>query len=106
VCVGEDVQPDDYPTGLFSAQELEVLRQKTSGAPYDSDYDDEVAETDVPFTTYYFTFPSVSGMEEDVCLCNKSLALMGPFCMPHISRDPAYYFIRKEIRVDEKTYYP
>ncbi|GAB1319492.1 hypothetical protein MFIFM68171_09702 [Madurella fahalii] len=35
VCVGEDVKPGDYPPGLFSARELDVLRQKTSDIPYD-----------------------------------------------------------------------
>ncbi|KAK0702045.1 hypothetical protein B0T26DRAFT_735654 [Lasiosphaeria miniovina] len=40
VCVGEDGKPGDYPPGLFSAEELDVLRQKTSDIPYDWDDDD------------------------------------------------------------------
>lgn len=55
VCVGEDVQPDDYPPGLFSAEELDVLRHKTSDIPYDFDYPDDVADPNVSFSLHHFT---------------------------------------------------
>ena len=106
MCVGEDIRTDDYPPGLFSAEELDVLCQETSGISYDSEYDNNVAETSVPFTLYHFTSLGVSGMEEDVCLVSKSLALIGHFSTLDISKDPAYNCIRMEILVDEETYFP
>ncbi|KPM38145.1 hypothetical protein AK830_g8388 [Neonectria ditissima] len=106
VCVGEDVQPDDYPPGLFSAEELDVLRHETSAIPYDFDYPDEVVDPNVPFTLHHFTFPSVSDMEEDVCLFNKSLGLVGYFSMVGISKDTAFASTRPEMLVKEETYFP
>lgn len=74
VCVEEDIKPGDYPPGLFSAEELDVLRQKTSDIPYDWDDDDwdNVAIANEPFTLHHFTFPSVSTTEQDVCQSGKS----------------------------------
>ncbi|GAB1311635.1 F-box domain containing protein [Madurella fahalii] len=107
VCVGEDVKPDDYPPGLFSAEELDVLRQKTRDILYDWDYDDDddMAETNVPFTLHHFTFPSVS-TEEEVFLRGHSLALVGRFSSLRISEDPAFTCICSEILVREETYFP
>ncbi|CAP73543.1 uncharacterized protein PODANS_2_9120 [Podospora anserina S mat+] len=107
VCVGEDVKPGDYPPGLFSAQELDLLRQKTSDIPYDWDVDwDDVAFPNVPFTLHHFTFPSISTQEEDVSLFGKSLALAGLFHDLDISKDPAYDYIRSEMLVKQETYFP
>ncbi|RYO91985.1 hypothetical protein DL766_007173 [Monosporascus sp. MC13-8B] len=106
VCVGEDVQPDDYPSGLFSAEELDILREKTSDIPYDFDYPDEIAYPNVPFTLYHFTFPIVSDMEEDICLSNKSSSLVGRFSMMGISKDVAFASTRSEMLVKEETYFP
>ncbi|ORY67831.1 uncharacterized protein BCR38DRAFT_388759 [Pseudomassariella vexata] len=106
VCVGEDFRPDDYPPGLFSAKELSVLRQTTSDIPYDFDFPDEVADPNVPFTLHHFTFPSVSDMEEDVCLFNKSLGLVGRLSTLGISKDAAFASIRSEMRITEETYFP
>ncbi|KAK0703140.1 hypothetical protein B0T26DRAFT_863977 [Lasiosphaeria miniovina] len=107
VCVGEDVKPGDYPPGLFSAQELDVLGQREGGIPddWDSDWDDE-AYLKVPFTLYHFTFLSISTMVEDVCLFNKSLALLGHFSLLGISKDPAFNCTCLEMRVEEATYFP
>ncbi|AEO54561.1 hypothetical protein MYCTH_2297247 [Thermothelomyces thermophilus ATCC 42464] len=60
VCVGEDVKPGDFPPGLFSAEEVDELCQRTTDIPYDDDYPDDVAFPAVPFTLYHFTFPSIS----------------------------------------------
>ena len=49
-------------------------------------------DPDVPFTLHHFTFPSVSDMEEDVCLFNKSLGLIGDVSMRDISEDACVYF--------------
>ncbi|KAH6985577.1 hypothetical protein EDB80DRAFT_767970 [Ilyonectria destructans] len=92
VCVGEDVQPDDYPPGLFSAEELDVLRHKTSDIPYDFDYPDDVADPNVSF--------------KDVCLFNKSLSLVGHFSMMGISKDAAFASTCSEMLVKEETYFP
>lgn len=89
--MGEDVKPGDYPPSLFSAQELDLLRQKTSDIPYDWDVNwDDVAFPNVPFTLHHFTFPSISTREEDVFLFGKSLAMAGRFHDLDISKDPAY----------------
>ena len=108
VCVGEDVKPGDYPPGLFSAEELDVLRQKTSDIPYDWDDDDwdNVAFANKPFTLHHFTFPSISTTEQDVCLSSKSWALAGHFSDLDISKDPAFDCICSEMLVKEETYFP
>ncbi|KAK3365123.1 hypothetical protein B0T24DRAFT_670531 [Lasiosphaeria ovina] len=108
VCVGEDVKPGDYPPGLFSAEELDVLRQKTSDIPYDWDDDDwdNVAIANEPFTLYHFTFPSISTTEEKFSLFTESSSLVGRFSDLDISKDPAYDYIRREMWVDEETYFP
>lgn len=111
--MGEDVKPGDYPPGLFSAEELDLLRQKTSGIPYDWDDDDwddddwdNVAFENVPFTLHHFTFLSISTTEQDVCLYSKSCALVGEFWLSGISKDPAFKCVRSEMRVKEETCFP
>ncbi|KAK3303181.1 uncharacterized protein B0T15DRAFT_266240 [Chaetomium strumarium] len=108
VCVGEDVKPGDYPPGLFSAEELDVLHQKTSDIPYDWDDDwEDVAFANEPFTLHHFTFPSISTTEQDVRLFGESLALAGHLSdLEDISKDPAFHCIRSKIRVKEETYFP
>ncbi|KAK4243172.1 hypothetical protein C7999DRAFT_44954 [Corynascus novoguineensis] len=108
VCVGEDVKPGDYPPGLFSAEELDVLRQKTSDIPYgweDGGWDN-VAFANEPFTLHHFNFLNISATEQDVCLSSKSWALAGHFSALDISKDPAFDCICSEILVKEETYFP
>ncbi|QUC21058.1 uncharacterized protein UV8b_05301 [Ustilaginoidea virens] len=76
VCVGEDVEPDDYPPGLFSAEEQDEFRQRMGpeGDPDDSWPNDF---SDQPFTLHHFTHPSVSKMEEVSNLYGKFTMLRG-----------------------------
>ena len=89
VCVGEYVLPNDYPPDLFSAEELDVLRQKTID--------------DVPFTLYHFTSDSISDEEREVSIFLESDDLAIRLSLLH---DPAFASIRSEIYVEEETYLP
>ncbi|KAI0404578.1 hypothetical protein F4802DRAFT_615457 [Xylaria palmicola] len=57
VCVGEDVEPNDYPSGLFSDEVLEVMRQWTMD---DSDESNMEIVGSRPFTIADFGDPHVS----------------------------------------------
>ncbi|KAK0724260.1 hypothetical protein B0H67DRAFT_550078 [Lasiosphaeris hirsuta] len=106
VCVGEDVKPGGYPPGLFSAAELDVLRQKTSDIPYDWDDDLGMPFANEPFTLHHFTFPSISATEQDICLSSKSWALVGHLSDLGMSKDPAFGCTCSEMLVKEEIYFP
>ncbi|KAI0542336.1 hypothetical protein GGR58DRAFT_526397 [Xylaria digitata] len=63
VCVGEDVAPNDYPPGLFSADELKDFRQRKTDILYDRNDTDGAVYLNKPFTLNHFTFLSVSTVE-------------------------------------------
>lgn len=77
VCAGEYVKPDFYPPGLFSAEELDVLRQKTIDSLDPEDYNEDpyyyadewdyndLPKVDVPFSLYHFAQRSVFSLQED-----------------------------------------
>lgn len=52
VCVGNDVKQDDYPPGMFTAEERDKFRSWT--APADEDYESDEEQGDRPFTLYHF----------------------------------------------------
>ncbi|PNP54021.1 hypothetical protein THARTR1_05228 [Trichoderma harzianum] len=61
VFVGENVEQDDYPPGLFTAEERDDLRLQKGPAAmddWDRDYSTE------PFTLYHFSHPSVCETED------------------------------------------
>ena len=110
VCVGEDVKPGDFPPGLFSAEEVDELCQRTTDIPYDDEYPDNVAFPAVPFTLYHFTFPSISSMEVECDLETES-ELVYFHCKDRGRRsdktkDPAFNFAYSDICVTESTYFP
>ncbi|KAL2182996.1 hypothetical protein L209DRAFT_758376 [Thermothelomyces heterothallicus CBS 203.75] len=110
VCVGEDVKPGDFPPGLFSAEEVAELCQRTTDIPYDHDYPDDVAFPAVPFTLYHFTFPSISNMERECDLETKSQLIYFQ-CLDRGRRsdqpdDPALALAYSDICVTESTYFP
>lgn len=107
VCVGEDIKPNDYPPGLFSNEELEVLRQKTIDIPYDWEYPDEIAFPTEQFRLEHFTYPTVSMIEEpDLGLFHITCHLKGSCSDRGISKDPAYSHMRPLIWVTKEAYFP
>ncbi|KAK4243062.1 hypothetical protein C7999DRAFT_45039 [Corynascus novoguineensis] len=110
VCVGEDVKPGDFPPGLFSAEEVDELCQRTTDIPYDDEYPDDVAFPAVPFTLYHFTFPSISNMEGECDLKTESQLIYFQ-CRDEGRRsdkpkDPAFELAYSDICVTESTYFP
>ncbi|KAF7547348.1 hypothetical protein G7Z17_g7790 [Cylindrodendrum hubeiense] len=99
VCVGEYVQPDDYPPELFSSKELATLRRMRTNL-----HD----RPGVPFTLQHFTLPQVSKMEEEDRVARtykdvvQNLAMMGIFK----DNDPAFAATSSEIQVNEATFFP
>ncbi|KAI1361280.1 hypothetical protein F5Y08DRAFT_315077 [Xylaria arbuscula] len=103
VCVGEDVNPNDYPPGLFSKEELEVLRQKTTMI-WD-DYGD--VETQ-PFTLYHFTYPRVSRRQIVKSDLYHIAGDLDDSCYDRgLRKDPTYEMhIRPYLRATQETYFP
>jgi len=107
VCVGHDVKPSDYPPGLFSNEELEVLQQKSTDIPDDWRYPDEGAVRNEPFTLEHFTYPTVSMIEEPTNSLNNIICyLMGSCIRRGISKDPAFFHIEPHFWVTNETYFP
>jgi hypothetical protein len=71
VCVGEDVEPGDFPPGLFTMQEENELRQKSIVIPNESCPDQEADPE--PLTLYHFALDIVAEMEESVDLYSESI---------------------------------
>ncbi|KAI0449726.1 hypothetical protein F5B21DRAFT_493375 [Xylaria acuta] len=107
ICVGDGVQPKDYPPGLFSAEELEILRQKKTDRPHNWDYPDKSINTGVPFTLDHLTFPSISttevpfyGLDEFECSLVTGCIRRG------VSSDPAFDYKQSQREIREDTYPP
>ncbi|KAJ8126269.1 hypothetical protein O1611_g7372 [Lasiodiplodia mahajangana] len=65
VCVGEEVEPDDYPAGLFSAEELDELRPlRTNLRRCDDGWD--YVQCNTPFALSHYADPSVSDITDFV----------------------------------------
>ncbi len=107
VCVGEDVESNDLPPGLFSAEERDELGRKTIDIPYDDDYPDEIAFPAVPFTLHHFTHPSISYMEKEVDLRSVSSRIYF-HCRDRGSyKDPAFSSrLSEPLVIEESHYFP
>ncbi|KAI1500715.1 hypothetical protein F5X99DRAFT_229613 [Biscogniauxia marginata] len=106
VCVGEDVKPDDYPPGLFSAEELDVLRKDWADICC-SDYpDEEVPFPDEPLRLVHFTSPIWSEMVRPVSVRQESLLIRGSDSVIDIISDPMYASPRSELSVRDEHYFP
>ncbi len=98
VCVGEGIEPDDYPEGLFSVEELDELPTHIWLKPYESVYLNQRS------TLYHFAHPSVSDMEEVVDLGPESSRIYS-YCRGRSNhKDPAFRATRSEIVVTNSTY--
>lgn len=76
VCVGDYVKPDDYPPGMFTAEERDEFRQWVGPADIDDDSEDD--DSDRPFTLYDFGHPSFYDSENSTTpLHNAFFRLIG-----------------------------
>ncbi|KAF4511959.1 hypothetical protein G6O67_001154 [Ophiocordyceps sinensis] len=66
VCVGEEVEPNDYPPGLFSDAELEAL-SKEEIEVYCEGTEQYIVMT--PSSLDHFTIPGVSQMQQEPSIC-------------------------------------
>ncbi|KAJ2998226.1 hypothetical protein NUW58_g392 [Xylaria curta] len=108
VCVGNDVQTNDYPQGLFSAEELEVLRHRTTDIPDDWETPNGEVHMGVRFTLEHFAFPNVSTIEKDYySVRDPALELLETCGKRGIREDPAFRQIRARLTtVEDDTYFP
>ncbi|KAI0856462.1 hypothetical protein F4860DRAFT_492783 [Xylaria cubensis] len=114
VCVGEDVEPHDYPPGLFSSEEIESLRQTTIKLDEDGyldeedGYPNEEAVESQPFTLWHFTQPGVSMVDkfQDFGLYTLGCDLERRFLRRKLYRDPALTHLEEQFSVDDETYFP
>ncbi|KAL7621873.1 hypothetical protein AAE478_007373 [Parahypoxylon ruwenzoriense] len=70
VCVGGDVEPGDFPPGLFSEEETELHPREVETLIYD-DYPEYGSDVR-PFTLYHFTYPSISEIERETSVQHVS----------------------------------
>ncbi|KAI0973612.1 hypothetical protein F4678DRAFT_459092 [Xylaria arbuscula] len=86
VCVGDEVQPGNYPPGLFTIEELQELQRKK-----DPQY------TRKPFTLRGFTHPAISGtLYHDTC--RDPNELLYRCAAYHVHTDPAYRFVASYLK--------
>lgn len=72
VCVGDRVQPGDYPRALFSAEELEAISQEECQV-YIEEADKFITMT--PSTLHDFTKSGVSKIEAEPCMSDEIFRL-------------------------------
>ncbi|KAI1113548.1 hypothetical protein F5Y14DRAFT_417570 [Nemania sp. NC0429] len=102
VCVGDEVQPDDYPPGLFSCEELEVLRRRIIH-PY------EDLESTQPFNLAHFADPGVSEIDESHSLhgWDTGQKLLCGCVRREISWDRAFHHLSRHLwDIEEERYFP
>ena len=105
VCVGEYVKPDDYPPGLFSAEEQDALRGKEIDVRVDAD-DFGLTWRKKPITLYHFAVPTISDLENFVDLETISSRVFSHCTERSKHEDPAFQAIHSEIVVTESNYFP
>jgi hypothetical protein len=106
VCVGEEVEPGDFPPGLFTMEEENELRQKS--IVYDS-YQEEDPQ---PLTLHHFTrdnvtdLDTVAEIEETVDVHSESQSTYHRCVARSNHWDAAFKCLDSEICVRESKYYP
>ncbi|KAI6080465.1 hypothetical protein F4821DRAFT_58615 [Hypoxylon rubiginosum] len=104
VCVGARVKPDDYPPGLFSAEELDILRPLRANVLLrDGSY--EVVHRDQPFALSHFAEPYISQVGRDILISHEGWKRRVIFNRKsrHASRNSEFVPRKWDI---ESTYYP
>ncbi|KAI0185488.1 hypothetical protein EV127DRAFT_396700 [Xylaria flabelliformis] len=109
VAVGEDVEPGDFPPGLFSAEELEAefeaFRQLQIDVPDWRDYQEELVPEE-PFTLWHFVFEEVSKVSKLVDPFDQARSLKFACACRGIGMDPAWPSVREQIAIETETYWP
>ncbi|KAI0815452.1 hypothetical protein GGR55DRAFT_675069 [Xylaria sp. FL0064] len=113
VCVGHEVKPGDYPPGLFSSEELEALRHKTTDISQDL-FDPSIGRVivpkapNVPFTLHHFIYPNISKIEAPGAQDNAGLSyFLQRRCRDRgIDKDKAFHHISPQLNLDKDTYFP
>ncbi|TGJ79001.1 hypothetical protein E0Z10_g9762 [Xylaria hypoxylon] len=102
VCVGRESEPNDYPPGLFSAKELEVMRRRTythiSG----------LVGLVKPFTLSDFARRDASIIRDfwPGIMEFRAKTLRHQCLHRGMESDPGYRFILSQLRPDRDTYLP
>jgi hypothetical protein len=104
VCVGEDVEPGDFPPGLFTMEEENELRQKSIVIPDESSPDRETYSE--PLTLYHFTLDIAAEMEERIDLYRESISTYMRCRDRGNHTDAAFKCQYSDIVVEESKYYP
>ncbi|KAI1357583.1 hypothetical protein F5Y08DRAFT_324013 [Xylaria arbuscula] len=105
VCVGDEVEPDDYPPNLFSAEELDTLRPlRTTVRRGDSGF--QWWQCNTPFALSHFAEESVSEIEGFVHPTTEALSLLEYFA-PLGKRKPPTFAARGHwIIPKDSAYFP
>ncbi|KAI2626770.1 hypothetical protein GGR54DRAFT_485592 [Hypoxylon sp. NC1633] len=105
VCVGEKVEPDDYPPGLFSAEELDALRPLRTNL-LRSDGRWEHVQCNTPFALSHFADSSVSDIIDFIDPRNEAWRLREHCKSLGKSKDPVFAARGHFILPNESTYFP
>ncbi|KAI1168172.1 hypothetical protein F5B18DRAFT_671266 [Nemania serpens] len=108
VRVGQYVEPNDYPPGLFTTEELEVLRQNENENwdPYEHEPDED-AYPDTPFTLCHLTYPGMSWRTKSPKSLFHILYDLRIGCSTRgMLGDPWYHYIMPKYNGKDETYFP
>ncbi|KAI0550305.1 hypothetical protein F4679DRAFT_542870 [Xylaria curta] len=104
VCVGDDVEPDDYPARLFSTEELDALRPLRTDVwrgnpPW-------YCQCNTPFALSHFAEASVSDIEDFVDPRTKARDLLRYCESQGTGKDPTFAARGWRIIPEASTYFP
>ncbi|KAI0854873.1 hypothetical protein F4860DRAFT_498068 [Xylaria cubensis] len=101
VCVGDDVEPDDYPARLFSTEELDNLRPLRTNV-----LRGDIVRCNTPFALSHFADPSVSDIEDFVDPIAEARRLLKYCKSLGKGKDPEFAARGWRIIPGESTYCP
>ncbi|KAI1279179.1 hypothetical protein F5Y07DRAFT_51241 [Xylaria sp. FL0933] len=105
VCVGDDVEPDDYPTGLFSEEEVDVLRPLRTNV-LRGDPELQYVQCNTPFALSHFADPSYSDIQDFVDPRGEAWSLLRHCKSLGKGKDPAFAARGRRILLESSTYFP
>jgi hypothetical protein len=106
VCVGEEVEPDDYPAGLFSSEELDTLRPLRSNVLRNMGGRWKYMQRNTPFALSHFADPSVSDMDHFVHPGDVARYILKDCKSRDKSKDPVFAARSRWIIPRDSTYFP
>ncbi|KAI1110108.1 hypothetical protein F5Y14DRAFT_466139 [Nemania sp. NC0429] len=104
VCVGEEVKPDEYPAGLFSAEEIDELRPFRTNLRHDGGGWYVLCNT--PLALSHFADDSVSTIDDFVDPMDEAWRLLQRCKSLGESKDPAVAARGWWIMPRESTFFP